>query len=349
MAPAPPDAGLFGAVKMYPSYSVFFRIAIILSGLAQAVGTAAGQAVVNRSIVVQLRVHILTGQRASVRARVELTGHRSPPLVEYTDRSGNADFHGLKPGIYTLTVSHSGKEMHRDELVLTNNEASRTEVIPIRIPVDQARTELVSVNDLRVPAKARSYFLSGLDAVHGAQWQKAIDAFKKAVSIHPEYSKAHNALGVALAITKNHEQAESAFRNAIRLDEKYAEPHFNLGKLLLETNRPAEARPELERNLEFEPNHSSAIELLVESMIVTGDEDAASSLMTSLHRRNIQHSPQLHLEIGMALEQDSRFESAAEQYSQAFSEASSDSDRNGATRGLIRLGIVTPRLSQPTH
>jgi Tfp pilus assembly protein PilF len=260
------------------------------------------------------------------------------------------DFHGLKPGIYTLTVIHSGKEMYRDELVLADNDEIRKEVIPIRVPADHARTEVVSVNDLRVPERARSYFRLGLDAVHGAQWQKAIDAFKKAVSIHPEYSKAHNALGVALAITKNNDQAESAFRNAIRLDEKYAEPHFNLGKLLLETNRPAEARPELERNLEFDPRYSSAIELLVESMILTGDEDAASSLVTSLHRRNIQHSPQLHLEIGVALEQHSRFESAAEQYSQAFSETSSDSDRNEATRGLLRLGLAPPRLeSQLTH
>jgi hypothetical protein len=44
-------------------------MAIILSGLAQAAGIGAGQAVLNRSVVVQLRLQILTGQegRAFVR------------------------------------------------------------------------------------------------------------------------------------------------------------------------------------------------------------------------------------------------------------------------------------------
>jgi Tfp pilus assembly protein PilF len=295
-------------------------------------------------MLVQLRVHILTGERASSRARVELRGHTLPAIVKYADRRGDADFHGLSPGIYTLTVSHSDKELYRDEIVLGSNEAFRTEVIPVRVPDDRARPEVISVLNLRVPAKARAYFISGLDAVHAARWQKAIDAFKKALALHSDYPKAHNALGVVLAITKNNEGAESAFRNAIRLEKDYAEAHFNLGKLFLETNRPAEARPELERDLELDPSHSPAIELLVESMIRTGDEDDASSFMISLHQRQIQHSPVLHLEIGMALERHSRFELAAEQYSEAFSETSSESEKSEAIRDLLRLGIVPPQL-----
>jgi len=104
----------------------------------------------------------------------------------------------------------------------------------------------------------------------------------------------------------------------------------------LETDRSAEARRELERNLELDSRHSAAIELLIDSMILTHDEESAAALMRSVHVRNIPHPADLHLEIAAALEDHARMESAAEQYSLVLSEKVSDSGRRRAELGLSR-------------
>jgi hypothetical protein len=72
-------------------------------------------------------------------------------------------------------------------------------------------------------------------------------------------------------------------------------------------------------------------------MIGTYDEDAAIALMSSVHKNNIEHPVQLHLEIAFVLEKHSRIELAYEQYSMVLRENASESERLQAKAGLLRL------------
>src|SRR5262249_51113647 len=91
---------------------------------------------------------------------------------------------------------------------------------PIHDAPPARQGEIVSLNDLKISPKARKYFRSGIQAVHAGHWRKAINGFSRALRIDPQYAKAYNGLGVALAITGRIGPAEEAFRNAIRFDEK---------------------------------------------------------------------------------------------------------------------------------
>jgi tetratricopeptide (TPR) repeat protein len=206
------------------------------------------------------------------------------------------------------------------------------------IPIhDTSGGGTVSVNDLKISPKARNYFRSGLEAIHAARWQKAIDAFSHALAINAEYAKAYNGLGVAYAVTGLDGKAEDAFRNAIRIDDKLAEAHFNLGKLLVELNRPAEATLHLRDALNSDAHDVFAIELLVDSMLSTHDEDSAVGLMRSLDSKNVVHPAELHLRIGAALEDHSQNELATEQYSLVIQESSSETERSEAAVAISRV------------
>jgi tetratricopeptide (TPR) repeat protein len=307
-------------------------------GVALLSFTARGQAVTGIVGFLTLRVQVQDDDGAFVRARVELSSLRPPlRLVEYSDASGHVEFTGLLPGLYTLTAGAAGRQLYRNELTLSRSDRLSTEVIHISRPAANGKPEIVSVNELSVPAKAKSLFDAGVAAVHSNRWPSAIEVFSQAIAVYPPYARAHNALGVALAITKKQKEAEQAFRRAIQADKTFAEPHYNLGKLLLDTSRPIEARCELERDVQLDPRNSDAIELLVESMIRTYDEDAAIALLSSAHKSNIPHPVQLHLEIAFVLEKHSRLELAYEQYSLVLKEDPSESERRQANAGLLRL------------
>jgi Tfp pilus assembly protein PilF len=303
-----------------------------------SLGTARGQPATSIARSITLRIRVLAEDGEMVRARLELSSLRpSLVLVQYTNAVGQAEFTGLASGLYTLTAEVYGMQSYRNELMLAENDRFRTEVIRVSRPAANAKPEIVSLNELSAPPKAKNLFDAGVEAVHSSRWASAIEALNQAVAVYPGYARAHNARGVVLAILKNEKESEQAFRKAIECDPMFAEPHYNLGRLLLETNRPLEARRELERNLQLNPGYPPAIQLLVESMIQTDDEEAAVALMNSADKKNIQHSVQLHLEIAFALEKLSRLELASEQYSLVLKENADESERQEAKAGLARL------------
>jgi len=219
-----------------------------------------------------------------------------------------------------------------------SNEGFRSELVRLNLPSFTARADqMVSVDELKIPKAAKKYYDVGKKAAGAHDWRNALVAFNNAVAAYPRYARAFNAMGVVLAITAEPPEAESAFRYSIQLNPKFAESHFNLGRLLLESNRASEARRELERSLELGEGTSSAIELLVESMLVTNDLDSALSLMRSLHLKHFMHSPGLHLKIGSALEDLSQSELASDQYSLVLTENASESERRNAESALSRV------------
>jgi tetratricopeptide (TPR) repeat protein len=287
----------------------------------------------------QLQVQVLSNSSHAIRAKVELRSYERSNLSTQTDRLGIGHFYAVPAGNYTLVVSVRGKEVYRDQLSLMNAEGFRNEVVRLHSAGTDG-PQVVSLDELNVPKNANDHYIAGVKAIGIRDWEKGLVALNNAIKAHPKYAKAHNAVGVVLAIRSQLSEAESAFRRAIELNPKFAEPHFNLGKLLLESERLPEARLELERNIQLDGGHSSAIELLVETTVRMHDEDSAVSLMRSLHLKNIKHAALLHLEIGSALERHSKVELAAEQYSLLLKENSSESERREAELGLSRLKLL---------
>ena len=58
---------------------------------------------------------------------------------------------------------------------------------------------------------------------------EAIEAFKKAISIKPDYAEAHNNMGIVYYKHGETEAAISAYQNAINTNPNYAEAYYNIG------------------------------------------------------------------------------------------------------------------------
>jgi tetratricopeptide (TPR) repeat protein len=110
----------------------------------------------------------------------------------------------------------------------------------------------------KAPRKARGY--NNLGRAHWAEGNiyLAIENYRKALRLRPDYPLARNNLGVAYGQAGFKDQAIAEYRESIRLNPEVAEPHFNLGVLLLETGRTEEARRELEAVLRLNPLHPQA-------------------------------------------------------------------------------------------
>jgi tetratricopeptide (TPR) repeat protein len=78
-----------------------------------------------------------------------------------------------------------------------------------------------------LPYQAEMYI--GISYASSEQHQPAIQAFKRALRIKPDYADAYNGLGISYAKTERYHEAVEAFENASRLDPDYAKPYGNLG------------------------------------------------------------------------------------------------------------------------
>ena len=146
-------------------------------------------------------------------------------------------------------------------------------------------------SDRRLPAggRASSRFPAGvqrsgdLSKAAGAT-SEAIAAFAQAVALKPDYSEAHNNLGISLKEAGRLAEAESAYRRAIVLQPDYAEVHYNLGVALAAGGRPDEAIAEYRLAISLKPDFTDAINNLGTVLKETGRlPDAIAAYRCAIH------------------------------------------------------------------
>src|SRR5262245_38056894 len=64
-----------------------------------------------------------------------------------------------------------------------------------------------------------------------AQWDEAIEAYRRVVAIDPTYAAAWNNLGLLLHRMGNYDEAQTAYRTALEQDERCCQAAYNLGSL----------------------------------------------------------------------------------------------------------------------
>jgi tetratricopeptide (TPR) repeat protein len=262
-----------------------------------------------------------------------------PVVRGITDSSGIARFPEVAAGAYTFIVNVRGNEVYRDQFEIRTNAGVRSSIIHVLVPIRAggSKTKGVSLNDLKAPKKAQKHYVSAVDLIRKRDYVKALRTLDEALTIYPDYAKAHNARGVVLGMMDRPKESEASLRAAIRVDDDFAEPHFNLGKLLLELDRAPEARQELQKAAALQSTHMPTIQLLIDAMLTIHDENSAVSLVRSLHSRGLEHPAEFHIEIALELERHGILGLAAEQYSLCFQDQPSASERRDAEQGMLRI------------
>jgi len=105
---------------------------------------------------------------------------------------------------------------------------------------------------------SEAYYALGRYHDGSQAWDKAIDAYRKAIAADARNVEAYNALGVALARCHRLEDAEATLRQAVGIDPRSAHVRSNLGFVLLLAGRPHEAVGELEGALTLDRENMTA-------------------------------------------------------------------------------------------
>jgi tetratricopeptide (TPR) repeat protein len=91
-----------------------------------------------------------------------------------------------------------------------------------------------------------------------AQWEDAIDAYRRVVSIDPTYAAAWNNLGLLLHRMGRYDEASEAYVAALGQDPQCCEAAYNLGSLHEDRGAIDEAIGDYRKALELSPDYADA-------------------------------------------------------------------------------------------
>jgi len=144
-------------------------------------------------------------------------------------------------------VSLAGKASNGERLLILGNEAGANG--------DAAKQkEYLEQLVAAYPNDERAHF--NLGGYHFAQQEipQAIEHYKKATEIAPDYSPAYNILGYAYRQNEDYANAEKAFKKYIELIPNDPNPYDSYGELLLKMGKYDESIVQYRKALSIDPN-----------------------------------------------------------------------------------------------
>ena len=146
---------------------------------------------------------------------------------------------------------------------------------------------------------------------------EAIENFKQAVKLKPDFANAPYNLGVAYGKLGRHQEAIEAFKQAIRIDSNYAQVHYNLGIAYINLGRWQDAVEACKQAIKIKPNYAEAHYNLGVSYEGLGRyQDAAEA-----YKQAIRIKPDYadaYLNLGVTYSELGRYQDEVEAYKQAI-------------------------------
>lgn len=123
--------------------------------------------------------------------------------------------------------------------------------------IDEAMEQYRKAIDIR-PDYAEARYNLGVLLNREGRVDEAMEQYRKVLELTPESSDAHLNLGVALASRGQDDEAIRHYREALRIMPGSADAHNNLANALVRRNSLDEATSHYERALEIDPNYVAA-------------------------------------------------------------------------------------------
>ncbi|MBI2877843.1 MAG: tetratricopeptide repeat protein [Candidatus Tectomicrobia bacterium] len=121
------------------------------------------------------------------------------------------------------------------------------------------------------PDYAEAHYHLGAALRDQGNLKGAIEAYRRAIELKPDYTEAHHGLGVALKARGNLKGAIEAYRRAIELKPDYAEAHYHLGIALKDKGNLQGAIEAYRRAIELKPDYAEAHNSLGNLLKARGD------------------------------------------------------------------------------
>jgi tetratricopeptide (TPR) repeat protein len=142
------------------------------------------------------------------------------------------------------------------------------------------------------PDDAVAVFNQGQDAHEKGDLKAAIELYRKALKIIPEFPEAEYQLGIAYLALNQTENAETAFRRAVELREDWSLPMASLGAILVQKNEFPEAEKILTKAVEIDEMNSPAFVALTDLRLKTkAAPEILKQLLTKLQLLTSKANP----------------------------------------------------------
>ncbi len=329
-------------ISMQRVFLVMFLVFLSMAGRLS--GQAGGSRLQQGNHSIEIHVVNQSGAPLGVMVRVEVLSNSGLHMAEgYSNREqGVTDFEGFSDGLFQVRITGQDIESVTQGFQIAATEATHREYVRVELkqtnssPKDaRADDPKVSAQDLAVPPKARAEFEKGMEANAKGDYKAAQNSLERAVTLYPQYVKAHNNLGVLYQKAGLSDKARAEYSTAVALDPKFTPGYVNLAKVSIAGGNLAEAEGELKKALDVEPGAVTALLLLCSTEFARNE--LAEALATAHHIHQLTQDPQYaeaHLISARILISQGKPEEAASEY-RTFMKERPDDPRSESLKSLI--------------
>lgn len=291
---------------------------LVSTGQAQLRG-GFGQGASSNFGNVHIHVVMSNDRNAGPYLLVQLMEGSSSTMVAttYTNDLGEAQFLGVPVGDYHVEVSGDGiRATVSDTFEVDDRKVTQTQYVTVN-KLDEsgprplsAKSPMVSVADLNVPAKARKEVDKANEEMALHNWKKALEHLNKAVTLAPQYATAYNNLGVLYDKMNDIPREEEALKKAVSVDDHFAPALLNYGKLCLRQKDPVQAEALLRKATGSDPNDVEILMLLSYAEYMNRHFNDAISSALKAHSSGHDHPSFVHYIAARAYQQQNQQQQA---------------------------------------
>jgi tetratricopeptide (TPR) repeat protein len=129
------------------------------------------------------------------------------------------------------------------------------------------------------PDDERVHFMVGMFHFGRTEWQPAIEAYRRALAINPDFPSPYNYLGYALRNLGDFKGATEAFKRYTELIPDEPNPYDSYAELLMKMGKFQDSIGQYEKALEINPNFTASYVGMAFDWMFLGDSEKARSAL----------------------------------------------------------------------
>ena len=145
----------------------------------------------------------------------------------------------------------------------------------------------------------------------------ALDEFKEAIRINPNFAEAHRNLGLLLGEQGQTNLALGEFQLAVQLNPSFASARYNLGCYLIKTGQMDEGIRQFKETAHFRPEDQESCQMLLDMLLANGQTNAAISQLQEVIKV-IPSNPEIHYRLGNLFSHNGQTEEAVAQFQETI-------------------------------